>query len=72
MITPENDGINYFERSMVFVVMPIIWDYIPILIVLFIHYKNVVSVNRLLKLTQVSKVSFQNQTYDETEYIHKQ
>ena len=55
MITPNNDGENFYESCIIFILMPIVWDYIPILIVLFIHFKNVVSVNRLLKLTQVNK-----------------
>ena len=40
MITPTNDGDNYFQSIISYVVLPILWTYIPILIVLLIHLKG--------------------------------
>ena len=32
------------------VLQTILWNYIPIFIVLYIHFRNVVSINRILKM----------------------
>ena len=73
MITPTNDGDNYFQSIISYVVLPILWTYIPILIVLLIHLKNVVSVNRLLKLQKKANKEIKNVgiTSEEMEYMIK-
>ena len=47
---------SYFTDTLwQLVLQTLLWNYIPIFIVLYIHFRNVVSINRILKMVLFRK-----------------